>query len=157
MTGPEWERVVGSFLAALPQVVAFQTPPAVRHVGRRLVQVADGPPDFLGLVDGRGLAIECKLTEDARWRFDHLRPHQAAALDAWHKQGGVALLALATEGGKRQYLVPWAWVSARWHRHHSAPGRAAAGTASLSATDLLTLGAPLEKFFSVAKNLSHPG
>lgn len=152
MTGPEWERVVGSFLAALPQVVAFQTPPAVRHVGRRLVQVADGPPDFLGLVDGRGLAIECKLTEDARWRFDHLRPHQAGALDAWHRQGGVAILALATEGGKRRQLVPWRWVSPLWHAHHDTPGRAAAGRASLSADDLLRLGRPLDQFFAVVNS-----
>lgn len=102
----------------------------------------EGLPDYLVCYRGRGLALEAKRTEDARWRLGDLRAHQAQHLDAWQRAGGVSALLLSIEG--EQLALPWATLGPLWHAWADQGERAAPGTASIPAAQLRAMGVELD-------------
>jgi hypothetical protein len=101
-----------------------------------------GPPDYVALAHGFAIAIEAKETSQDRWPFSGLAEHQADALDAWERQGGVGLIFLRAWG--REQVVAWTALAPRWRAWNQEQGRAAPGAASLSREDVEAMGWPLD-------------
>lgn len=86
-----------------------------------------GPPDYLavGRVALRGseggepasVLFDAKSTRSPRWSLHLLKPHQAQALDAFDKAGGVAGLYLRTTEGDA--WIAWPDVRERWRRWYA--------------------------------------
>lgn len=70
------------------------------------------PIDFLGVADGKAVAIEAKSCEGTSWPTSLLRDDQRDALDAFHKAGGSAQIALSFDKHAETYLVAWERLSA---------------------------------------------
>lgn len=131
--------------------VVFRTPPPVKLLARlrggqwRAVLTQEGPPDYLGLLQGtRGpisVAMEAKDCAGTRWALKELQPHQAAALQSWTDLGGLGLVLLRHQG--RGWALPWSKLGpiwTRWRASHVAGVRSPRGSASLGAGDLEVLG-----------------
>lgn len=136
-----WERgvdaVIRCALDAGLLVAAWQVgrPVIGRNPDGSLVHGQTGP-DFVCVArDGRVVAVEAKSTADARLPRAMVADHQAAALDAVHDAGGVALLAVELRGVGR-YLAPWRAL--RWAGPR---GGASIGAAELAGYELLGDGA----------------
>jgi len=126
------------------QACVFRTPPPVRILKPQgkgtflAVHAASGPPDYTGFAAGKGVCFDAKECADTRWNFGHLPVHQAVALDAAQGQGAFCFLYLRLAGG--DFVLPWATLGPRWHAWDTAPGRAPAGTASITVGDAIALG-----------------
>lgn len=143
------------------RAVVVRCPPPTRAVhtpgGVRLVHVAEGPPDFLGVArDDRGLAVpvmlEAKACSTPRWPLANLPPHQAERLDAWARIGGVGAVLLRHGPSASCWVLPWKGrglsLSDLWHRYNTVgqrSERAAPGEASIGEDDLYMLGLSFDR------------
>lgn len=137
------------------QAVVLRTPPPVKvlgkidGVGRFLACfTATGPPDYLGLAGGLGIAAEAKECSVPRWSLAGLPVHQAQVLDAWQTQGGVAVVLLHYLPRQQGLVLPWDRLGRRWHTWQltkQQPGRAPPGVASLAWDDLQAIGLPFDR------------
>ena len=93
----------------------------------------DGPPDFMGVRQGRSLMFDAKDTEGRAWSFSDLELHQAMDLEAHQVNGGLAFLVVRTSAGS--FVATWSRLGPRWWAWHETAGRAAKGTASITVDD----------------------
>lgn len=92
--------------------LARQYPPvSVGHDGT-LGYTDKAPIDFLGVADGKAVAIEAKSCEGTSWPTSLLRDDQRDALDAFHKAGGSAQMVLSFDRCAETYLVTWERLAA---------------------------------------------
>lgn len=71
--------------------------------------------DYYGIMldgSGRAVLVECKSCQEARFRFENIEDHQAEALDACEKAGGVAVVLII---GAFDYALPWWFVREMMH------------------------------------------
>lgn len=101
--------------------------------------VGTGPPDYMGLADGRPVAFDAKDCTRARWPLADLARHQALDLEAHRKQGGVSAVALRLRGAG--WWLPWEALHPLWWAVRR--GEAVRGDASLSVDDCERLGRPI--------------
>lgn len=120
LAGFAWERLLDRHhrrAAAARLAVVWQC-------GRPVICLRDdgspvygtAPVDFLGvLLDGsaRAIAVEAKSTAEGRLARGVFTERQAAALDAAHAAGGLALAAIELRGRGR-WVLPWPELVARW-------------------------------------------
>jgi hypothetical protein len=94
-------------------------------------------PDFLGLLlDGsaRAVAVEAKSDAGARLDRSAIAAHQAEALDATHRAGGLALVAVELRALGGRWAIPWGELAARWGGPR---GGASVGPAELAGFELV--------------------
>ncbi len=102
-----------------------------------VVFTGKGPVDYVISTTSTSYHVDAKDCADVKWPLANLDQHQADHLDAVTSLrddhiGGI-LLRLGVEASPRAWFVPWRpGLRQRWHDWSSAPGRAKAGTASLS-------------------------
>lgn len=127
-----------------------RTPHPMRKVGVQrpgvflAVDEGKGPQDYRGSVapTGRSVVFDAKDCSADRWKLAKLEDHQAERLALAHRTGAFAFVLLRLHG--RLWVLPWpalrerrqAWLDSRAARG----GRAASGTASISAESLPALG-----------------
>ena len=146
--GAAWEAQVRCDLAEAVDAGLLggfqQTGPLVQRTGpggRKLVIIEEtAPVDFDAWSDVGAWRFEAKATSAGRWPLSQLEAHQARQLTTWHRPqlarwAGVALRFAqeATEVWLSWDVLAPLWVD--WAR-----GRAARGSASLTAARALELG-----------------
>lgn len=63
--------------------------------------------DFVGVMDGRAIAIECKETnETTRFPFSNIKDSQIEFIDLWNKLGGSGYYLIKFTKLKEIYLIP---------------------------------------------------
>lgn len=92
----------------------------------------EGPPDFVGVVAGRGLVFDAKSTQAAKWPLAKLKDHQARDLSAWVANGGLAGLAVLIR--EQAVWFDWAVVGAAWWAWRRGEGGAASWGAEMGKT-----------------------
>ena len=136
--GRSWEATIEALLDILARhgMCSWgRTPEPLRRLkalggGRwECVAEAKGPPDYVVMYQGHGLALEAKSTTGPRWGFRLLADHQAASLDEWERAGGVGAVAVKT--ATLEAVLPWrtlapAWWA--WRREGAGRGGASLGT-----------------------------
>lgn len=102
-----------------------------------------GPPDYTVVAADVTFIIEAKqcgsMTQKkptARWAFSSLQVHQAQQFSQAERQGAVGLILLWYAPLRRCHAILWRDLEPRWRAWQTTSGRAAPGTASLSADDL---------------------
>jgi hypothetical protein len=144
ITGPEWERAVGSYLRAavrgLPMTAERSGAPS-EHTGGRLRYSSTGPADFQLRGKGWRVAVEVKKC-DGRFPLAKVRPSQADDLDAAVSEGGRGLVVLRVAGDGPTapdlvFMLDWLDLGPLWQAH--ADGIAPHGAASLSERDCAEL------------------
>ena len=103
----------------------------------------DGPPDYGGtLAGGRSVSFEAKSwsSPSRPWALSQLKDHQAAALEATHRLGGLAFVALQTRRG--EWVLPWTTLRDRYRAWQEARvrGEVERGQASLTPEDCDAIG-----------------
>jgi recombination protein U len=73
---------------------------------------AEGPPDFVGVADGRPVVFDAKDCTGRRWYLSQVKPHQARALEAAQKAGALAFVALRFGGDG--WVLPWKALRPLW-------------------------------------------
>lgn len=84
----------------------------IRQGGRQII-VRDSKTgcDFIGHLDGKPIAFDCKLTGNktnfpfGSGKVVTVKPHQKEFLKAFKETGGQAFLLIALENGRRSFLV----------------------------------------------------
>lgn len=122
-------------VAVPPAIVIEQRLPKGKIIGRIK---GKGPPDYSAIVRGQAVVFDAKSTVAKSWDFDGLAEHQAEHFDRAQAAGGYSFVLLSMSG--RVWLLPWLDLGALWWAWWKTPGRAKAGTASLSAADLARIG-----------------
>jgi hypothetical protein len=112
--------------------------PRMRVVGRRAIQVADGPPDYLAILrDLTPVYVEVKeISERATWALREVKDHQASELSAL--PASQVLVCWLEE--RTTVALPWRVLGPLWREHAGRTGRAAAGEASLTLVQAQALG-----------------
>ena len=141
--GAAWENVCIEALqwqAARGSLYWLRTGAEVRQIGDsdetgafKAARVKEGPPDFFVMAAGLAILGDFKETRKATWPFSNLEEHQAKALDAHQRQGGVSVLLLRflpATGRPATFVVLWRRLGPLWWRWHQ--GSAARGDGSLS-------------------------
>jgi penicillin-binding protein-related factor A (putative recombinase) len=104
----------------------------------------EGPPDYIALHDCRTTIFDAKSHEGDRFPFAALPEHQARAFDSARKHGARAGLVVHMADLNATYWVCWATFGPMWWAWSRTPGRAKAGTASLSVEQLDEVGVRLK-------------
>ncbi len=151
-SGKAWERFLEERLFALlarSELCAWwRTPEALKRLqplggGRwACCPGGKGPPDYVLMYGGWGVALEAKSTAQSRWPFQDLKQHQAEHLDAWQAAEGIAGLLIQIRG--LRLAVPWRRIGPLWNAWHRNTGRAKPGSASVSPGILRGMGFPLD-------------
>lgn len=130
-TGQAW------IVPAPPQVKVLKMLPSGRFTG---CFKSDGPPDYCGSVAGQAVAFDAKSTCETRWRLSAVSEGQAAHLDAAHRCGAFAFVALQHPSG--QWAIPWATLGPMWHAWRLAlrTGYKVRGRASLTPEQVADMG-----------------
>ena len=112
-----------------------------------------GPPDFLGMGEGYGWALEAKSIKRLPFSLKNIEDHQMDDLAVWGRQAtlglpcvGAILLSVHEDGQRwiifgRDLLPTWR----AWKKSKEGGGRAPAGSGSLSLDDLTRLAIPFEE------------
>ena len=148
-SGASWEK----WLDALHRnyrrrkvAVIYRSPPGIhieRNRGGRITGrlTGKGPPDYTGtLTGGHAIGFDAKSTRQTRWTLDNIKDHQAADLDAWEEAGAIGGIMLRFTSGGRSVMawLPWEALGPLWWRWKR--GEAARGEASLTLTDISSIG-----------------
>lgn len=121
LAGLAWEHLLDRH----HQRAAVASLAAVWQCGRPVIGLRDdgspvygtAPVDFLGvLLDGtaRAVAIEAKSVAGGRLDRAALTEHQTDALDATHRAGGLAVVAIELRAVGGRWAIPWPDLCARW-------------------------------------------
>lgn len=129
-----------------------KTEPPVKVLGKpdpkgrfRACWGSSAPVDFVGVAGGRAVFFDAKDTDSPRFALSAVDDHQAACLDAAVAAGGLAFIALRHRP-TGMWVLPWSVLGPAWHRWRDSTrgsGRAAPGTASLSAAEIRDIGLPI--------------
>lgn len=77
-----------------------------------------GPPDYIAVGHGLALLFDAKSTRLPAWPVHLLKPHQAAAFDAFDRAGGRSFVYLRTAEGEA--VVFWRDFRDRWRKWYTA-------------------------------------
>lgn len=130
-----------------------KTEPPVKVLGKpdaqgrfRACWGSSAPVDFVGVAEGRAVFFDAKDTDKDRFDLCMVDDHQAACLDAAVASGARAFIALRHRR-TGMWVLPWTRLGPIWHRWRDSKrgaGRAAPGTASLSADEIRGIGLPID-------------
>jgi penicillin-binding protein-related factor A (putative recombinase) len=98
----------------------------------------EGPPDYMGILDEVPVVFDAKSTASTTWGYGLLKEHQAVDLDDAEFANGFGFILLSMVGAV--WVIPWKVLGPMWWAWRRNPGRAAAGTASLSVADADRIG-----------------
>lgn len=76
-----------------------------------------GPPDYIAVGHGLALLFDAKSTRLPSWPVHLLKPHQAAAFDAFDRVGGRSFIYLRTAEGEA--VVFWRDFRDRWRKWYT--------------------------------------
>jgi penicillin-binding protein-related factor A (putative recombinase) len=156
--GRDWELLIDGWhdrYRLEGRAVVYRTPPPTKVLSWidkgvfRACFLGLGPPDYAGVVArfgpsaaaARAVAFDAKDCGAARWKFEHLEPHQARDLDEWARLGGIAFIALRLAG--RGWVLPWSELGPRWSSWSTMTGAAVRGTASVGVEELQQWALPM--------------
>jgi penicillin-binding protein-related factor A (putative recombinase) len=127
------------------RVLVLRCPPpftTTRRVGAdRTVEghfTAGGTPDFIGIIDGQGIAFDAKVCSQPRFPLRRIRAKQAAILSAWQAKGGIAFIYLRHMG--RDYALNWRVLGVAYDLWVEG-----SGPASLTEDDIANMGPKVTK------------
>lgn len=69
--------------------------------------------DFMGVIDDRAVAIECKISGAARYDLRGIKAHQLAMLQAYGSCGGIGVLLIHGSRMGKTWLVQPDWLLAK--------------------------------------------
>lgn len=95
--GAEWENDLLEELNQMPQGWACGLPK----------NWAGQPYDISAMIQGQGLAIECKRIERGKLGYSAFTQNEREHLTRYEDAGGMALVAIYRDSDQRRAFVPW--------------------------------------------------